>query len=60
MEGFFDKAMPSIHVRNEPIWNELVMLKKRIKIRYVTEVTVDNISYCKKLLVVCYLPHFND
>ena len=54
IDGSIDKAGPSIHVLYEPIWTGLVSLKERgVKIRFVTEVTIDNISYCKKLVEIC-------
>ncbi len=60
IEGSVDKAGPAIHVLYEPIWTSLVSLKKRgVKIRSVTEITVDNVTYCKKLLEVCELRHLD-
>jgi len=60
IEGSVDKAGPAIHVLYEPIWASLVSLKKRgVKIRSVTEITVDNVTYCKKLLEVCELRHLD-
>ncbi len=51
MEVIVDKDGHAINVLSEPIWNSYVSLKKRgIKIRGITEITVDNISYCKKLM----------
>ena len=57
LEVSFDKDQPLfMSPRSEPIWNGLVSLKKKgIKIRCVTGVTIDDISYCKKLLEVCGL-----
>ncbi|HEX5519591.1 MAG TPA: HAMP domain-containing sensor histidine kinase, partial [Candidatus Nitrosocosmicus sp.] len=44
----------------QPIWNGLVSLKKKgIKIRAITEVTLDNIYYCKKLMEVGELRHLD-
>jgi hypothetical protein len=57
--GSVDKAGPAIHVLYEPIWSRLVSLKKDVKIRSVTEITVDNVTYCKKLLEVCDLRHLD-
>jgi two-component system, OmpR family, sensor histidine kinase VicK len=60
IEASVDKAGPAIHVLHEPIWTSLVLLKKRgVKIRSVTEITVDNVTYCKKLLEVCELRHLD-
>jgi two-component system, OmpR family, sensor histidine kinase VicK len=60
LEGSFDNAGPAIHVIYEPIWNGLVRLKEKgVKIRGVTEITPDNVSYCKKLMEVCELRHLD-
>jgi sugar-specific transcriptional regulator TrmB len=60
LEASIDNAGPAIHVIYEPIWNGLVRLKERgVKIRGVTEITPDNISYCKKLMEVCELRHLD-
>jgi hypothetical protein len=60
IEGSFENAGPAIHVIYEPIWDGLVRLKERgVKIRGVTEITADNISYCKKLMEVCELRHLD-
>ena len=59
MEGSMDNAGPAIHVIG-PIWDGLVHLKDRgVKIRGVTEITSDNVSYCKKLMEVCELRHLD-
>src|SRR6476619_4732687 len=60
MDGSLDKDGPAIHVLYEPIWNGLVSLKKKgIKIRGITEVTLDNIHYCKKLMKVGEIRHLD-
>jgi two-component system sensor histidine kinase VicK len=60
IEASIDKAGPAIHVLYEPIWTSLVSLKRKgVKIRSVTEITVDNVTYCKKLLEVCELRHLD-
>ena len=60
MDGSLDKDGPAVHVLYEPIWNGLVSLKKKgIKIRGITEVTSDNIHYCKKMMEVGELRHLD-
>ena len=60
MVGSIDNAGPVIHVIYKPIWNGLVQLKQKgVKIRVVTEVTSNNISYCKKMMEVCELRHLD-
>jgi hypothetical protein len=42
---------PTLAITIEPIRGAFVNAKKRgIKLRYLTEITKDNISYCKKLI----------
>ena len=44
-----DSTGPSVFI-NTPIWKEFVNLKnRRIKLRFITEITKDNIIYCKEL-----------
>jgi len=58
MEGSIDKDGPFLNVSHEPIWNGYIKLKKRgIKLRCVTEVTINNIQYCKKLMEVAEIRH---
>lgn len=60
IEASIDNAGPAIHVISEPIWNGLVRLKEKgVKIRGVTEITPDNVSYCKKLMEVCEIRHLD-
>jgi len=60
MDGSLDKDGLSTHVLYKPIWDGLVSLKKRrIKIRCITEVTADNIHYCKKLMEVSEIRHLD-
>ena len=60
LEGSFDNAGPAIHVKYKPIWDGLVQLKEKgVKIRGVTEITPDNMSYCKRLMEVCELRHLD-
>jgi two-component system sensor histidine kinase VicK len=60
MDAALDSDGPAIHVLFEPIWSGLVSLKKRgVKIRGVTEVTPNNISYCKQMMEVCDLRHLD-
>jgi hypothetical protein len=60
MDASVDKAGPAIHVLYEPIWTGLVSLKERgVKIRTVTEITTDNICYCKKMMEVSEIRHLD-
>lgn len=60
MDAVMDNDGPALTVLYEPIWSSVVSLKKRgIKIRFVTEVTPNNISYCKTMMKVCELRHLD-
>ncbi|HEX5519603.1 MAG TPA: HAMP domain-containing sensor histidine kinase, partial [Candidatus Nitrosocosmicus sp.] len=54
-----DSTGPSVFF-NTPIWKEFVNLAKReIKLRFITEVTKDNIIYCKELMKIAELRHLD-
>jgi len=49
LEGCVDHTEVRMHVTTQPIWDGLNQLKERgVKLRMVTEITNDNISYTKK------------
>lgn len=50
LDGCWDTTGPSMLVTTEPVWkavNELA--KKGKRLRYITDITGDNISYCKMI-----------
>jgi two-component system, OmpR family, sensor histidine kinase VicK len=52
LDGCFDHTGPSAIFADEEgtIWNALLGLMRRgIKLRYLTQITKDNISYCKEM-----------
>ena len=50
-----DFTLPSIIMTNEPIRNAyLQLLKRGIKTRLITEITENNIAYCKELMNIVY------
>ncbi|MGN6630158.1 MAG: hypothetical protein ACTHKJ_09855, partial [Candidatus Nitrosocosmicus sp.] len=54
-----DSTGPSVFF-NTPIWKEFVNLAKRgIKLRFITEITKDNIVYCKELKKIAELRHLD-
>ena len=54
-----DSTGPSVFF-NTPIWKEFVNLKNRgIKLRFITEITKDNIIYCKELMKITDLRHLD-
>jgi signal transduction histidine kinase len=51
LDSCIDSAGPSVIITTDPVRNAFVQLKKRgIKLRWITEITPDNIQYCKDLL----------
>ncbi|AIF83555.1 histidine kinase [Candidatus Nitrososphaera evergladensis SR1] len=55
-----DSAGPSIFLGNEPLKTEYSKLKDRgVKLRFITEITRDNVSYCKQLMRVADVRHLN-
>jgi signal transduction histidine kinase len=52
-----DFTGPSLFV-DSPIWPDYTGLSRRgIRLRFITEITKENLEYCEKLLKVCELRH---
>lgn len=52
-----DLTGPSLFV-NSPIWPDYTELSRRgIRLRFITEITKENMKYCEKLVEVCELRH---
>jgi hypothetical protein len=50
VDGCWDAAGPSMVVTTEPVWKTLNELAKRgVRQRYITDITGENISYCKMI-----------
>lgn len=50
----------SIHLTTEPVRNALFELKKRgIKIRFISEITKENIHYCKDMMEIAEVKHLD-
>jgi two-component system, OmpR family, sensor histidine kinase VicK len=48
-------------VENQPLWHEYTALKSRpVGLRFLTEVTVSNISYCREIMKVAELRHLDE
>jgi hypothetical protein len=51
LDCFYDKNGPSVQMDNEPLWNIVAQLKyKGTKLRMITEITKENIAYCKTMM----------
>jgi hypothetical protein len=48
-------------VETQPLWHEYTTLKsKPARLRFLTQVTVSNISYCRKKMKVAELRHLDE
>ena len=60
VDAYFDHTGPSALVTCEPIWNAIkVLVKRDIKLRYITDITKENIAYCKQMIEYFELRHLN-
>jgi len=51
LDCYYDKNGPSVQVGNEFLWNMIAQLKyKGTKLRLITEITKENIAYCKTMM----------
>ena len=58
MEGCIGKDEVAIHVTHELIWNGLLKLKrKEVQLRVITQITNDNLTYCKTLSEIVDVRH---
>ncbi len=56
----FDKAGPLAQINNELLWNMIAQLKyKGIKLRLITEITKENVTYCKTMMRYFDLRHID-
>jgi two-component system sensor histidine kinase VicK len=62
IDSCIDKSNPNTIITTEPIVNGIIDLNKRgIKLRVITEVTKDNIRYCRELMKLSIeLRHLDD
>ena len=60
LEGCNDSTEIPMNVKYEAIWNGYAQLKKNgVRLRAITEVTPDNISYVKKAIKLFEIRHLN-
>jgi two-component system, OmpR family, sensor histidine kinase VicK len=62
VDNCIDSTAPSIFViPNHPVTRAFRDLKKKgIRLRFITEITKDNIGYCKELMTMCDLRHLDE
>jgi len=55
-----DHTGPSVFLAYQPMWDACIALKQRgIRLRFITEITKDNISDCKEVMKVYELRHLD-
>ena len=55
-----DYTGPSVFLAYQPVWDACVALKQKgIRLRFITEITKDNINYCKEVMKVFELRHLD-
>ncbi len=55
-----DSACPSAYVSTSAVWDRCVQLsQRRVKLRFITEVTKENISYCKEMMKIAEVRHLD-
>jgi two-component system, OmpR family, sensor histidine kinase VicK len=58
IDACFDNVAPSVFASDERIMNGITKLKERgIKIRLITDITKDNIDYCKEIMKISEIRH---
>jgi two-component system sensor histidine kinase VicK len=55
-----DYTGPSVFLAYQPMWDACITLKQKgVRLRFITEITKDNISYCKEAMKVFDLRHLD-
>jgi two-component system sensor histidine kinase VicK len=53
-------TMPAVIVSSEPVWNQYrALYKKGVKIRWITDIRNENISYCKDIMNIADVRHLD-
>ncbi len=53
-------TMPAVIVSSEPVWNQYrTLYKKGVKIRWITDIRNENISYCKDIMNIADVRHLD-
>ncbi|TLX66515.1 MAG: hypothetical protein E6L02_05220 [Thaumarchaeota archaeon] len=57
----YDKNGSAAQIGSEPLWNAIAQLKyKGTKLRLITEITKENIAYCKTMMRYFDVRHMDD
>jgi two-component system, OmpR family, sensor histidine kinase VicK len=59
-DNCIDSVCPSAYVSTSAVWDRCVQLsQRRVKLRFITEVTKENISYCKEMMKIAEVRHLD-
>jgi two-component system, OmpR family, sensor histidine kinase VicK len=60
LDNCLDSNTPASFIEIPPVWNVFKQLKNRgVKLRFITEITKDNLRYCKEMAKVLELRHLD-
>ena len=60
LDIFADHTWPRLQIETEPILRAYIDLKNRgIRIRFITEITAENVSYCKEVMKFAEVRHLD-
>jgi two-component system, OmpR family, sensor histidine kinase VicK len=59
-DNCIDRTCPSSYVLTRQMWDKCIELSnKDVKLRFITEITSENISYCKEIMKIAKLRHLD-
>ncbi|HKG71919.1 MAG TPA: hypothetical protein VKA87_08470, partial [Nitrososphaeraceae archaeon] len=59
-DNCIDSVCPSAYVSTSAVWDRCVALnQKGVKLRFITEITKENISYCKEMMKIAEVRHLD-
>lgn len=59
-DNCIDASCPSAYVATAPVWEQVKQLNQRgVKIRFISEITKENIAYCKAIMEIAELRHLD-
>jgi two-component system sensor histidine kinase VicK len=59
-DNCIDHTCPSSYVLTKQIWDKCIELRNRgIRLRFITEITSENIPYCKEIMKIAELRHLD-
>jgi two-component system sensor histidine kinase VicK len=61
LDNCLDSNTPASFIELPPVWNSFKQLRnKGVKLRFITEITKDNLHYCKEMAKVVELRHLDE